>query len=50
MSTALNQLPEALAAETATKAKGGSLRRDTVRNVLRQRSAVIGLIILRSCS
>ena len=46
MSTALNQLPEALAAETATKAKGGSMRRDTLRNVLRQRSAVIGLVIL----
>jgi ABC-type dipeptide/oligopeptide/nickel transport system permease subunit len=46
MSTALNQLPEALAAETATQASGGSLRRDTLRNILRQRSAIVGLFIL----
>jgi peptide/nickel transport system permease protein len=46
MSTALNQLPEALAAETATRASGSSLRRDTLRNILRQRSAIVGLVIL----
>ena len=46
MSTALNQLPEALASATATKGSGSSLRRDTIRNILRQRSAVVGLIIL----
>ncbi len=46
MSTALNQLPEALAAETATKGAGSSLRKDTIRNILRQRSAVVGLTIL----
>ncbi len=46
MSTALNQLPEALAAETATNGAGSSLRKDTVRNILRQRSAVVGLTIL----
>jgi ABC-type dipeptide/oligopeptide/nickel transport system permease subunit len=46
MSTALHQLPEALAAETATQASGGSLRRDTLRNILRQRSAIVGLFIL----
>jgi peptide/nickel transport system permease protein len=46
MSTALNQLPEALASATATKGSGSSLRRDTLRNILRQRSAVVGLFIL----
>ncbi|HUP55228.1 MAG TPA: ABC transporter permease [Methylomirabilota bacterium] len=46
MSTALNQLPEALAATTATKGSGSSLRRDTLRNILRQRSAIVGLTIL----
>jgi peptide/nickel transport system permease protein len=46
VSTALKQLPEALAAETATQASGGSLRRDTLRNILRQRSAIVGLFIL----
>jgi ABC-type dipeptide/oligopeptide/nickel transport system permease subunit len=46
LSTALNQLPEALASATATKGSGSSLRRDTIRNILRQRSAVVGLIIL----
>ena len=46
MSTALNQLPEALAAGTATQASGSSLRRDTLRNILRQRSAIVGLVIL----
>jgi ABC-type dipeptide/oligopeptide/nickel transport system permease subunit len=45
MSTALNQLPDALAAKTATQG-GSSLRRDTLRNILRQRSAVVGLTIL----
>jgi ABC-type dipeptide/oligopeptide/nickel transport system permease subunit len=46
MSTALNQLPEALASATATKGSGSSLRRDTIRNILRQRSAIVGLLIL----
>jgi len=46
MSTALNQLPEALASATATKGSGSSLRRDTIRNILRQRSAIVGLFIL----
>jgi peptide/nickel transport system permease protein len=46
MSAALNQLPEALASATATKASGSSLRRDTIRNILRQRSAIVGLFIL----
>jgi ABC-type dipeptide/oligopeptide/nickel transport system permease subunit len=45
MSTALNQLPEALASATA-KGSGSSLRRDTIRNILRQRSAIVGLVIL----
>jgi peptide/nickel transport system permease protein len=44
MSTTLNQLPDTLASATATK--GSSLRRDTVRNILRQRSAIVGLTIL----
>jgi ABC-type dipeptide/oligopeptide/nickel transport system permease subunit len=46
LSTVLNQLPEALAAETATKGAGSSLRKDTIRNILRQRSAIVGLTIL----
>ncbi|MEA2578473.1 MAG: peptide/nickel transport system permease protein [Chloroflexota bacterium] len=44
MSTTLSQLPDTLASATATK--GSSLRRDTVRNILRQRSAIVGLTIL----
>lgn len=35
-----------LAAEAAARPVAGSLRRDTLRNILRQRSAVVGLVIL----
>jgi peptide/nickel transport system permease protein len=46
LSTALNQLPEAMAAEAASHGPSSSLRKDTLRNILRQRSAIVGLIIL----
>lgn len=41
-------LEKVIAAEVKAQAKsgGGSLRRDTIRNILRQRSAIVGLIIL----
>jgi ABC-type dipeptide/oligopeptide/nickel transport system permease subunit len=41
-------LEKVLAAEVAAQPKtaGSSLRRDTLRNILRQRSAVVGLVIL----
>ncbi|MCY7417948.1 MAG: ABC transporter permease [Chloroflexi bacterium] len=40
------RLPVVVAPDPAATAKPSSLRRDTIRNILRQRTAVIGLIIL----
>jgi peptide/nickel transport system permease protein len=46
MSAPATPLPSPLAADTLARAKPASLWRDTLASVLRQRSAVVGLVIL----